>query len=128
MRTYSQLLVITLFYLWEINSSLLHHRLEKSINLYELFLLSSEIDIQKRTGYDERFTIDNAENESLLIEIVKNNERYRKLQYLKSIKDFPNETKIQIVKDFEDECDIHSISIKKGGLYNNWLLDKEIDG
>ena len=45
MRTYSQLLVITLFYLWEINSSLLHHRLEKSINLYELFLLSSEIDL-----------------------------------------------------------------------------------
>lgn len=122
-----KLLIIVIFYLWKTNSVLLHTRLEKAINLYDIYLLSSEIDIKKQNGYDERFPIDNTENVTLLIEIIKNNERIRKILYLESIKNSCDEIKIQAVKDISDEGDIRPMSNRNGGLYNNWLLDEEMD-
>jgi hypothetical protein len=122
------LLAIGSLHIRKTNSILLHQRLEKGINLYHIQEFSSEIELKRQKGYDERFSLDDIEKEnSLLIEIIKINEKYRKLQYLESIKNAPDETKIRVVKDFEEEGDIHTFSMTNGGLLNNWLLDEEID-
>ena len=108
-----------------INSLLLHTRLEKAINMYDLNILSSEIDLQYKKGYDERFPENILENQSILLEIIKNIERLRKIRHLESIQHACDEIKIQAVKDLSD--DIRPISITNGGLYNDWLLDQEFE-
>ena len=88
-------------------------------------VLQGTIDFIK--GYDERFPENVIENDSILLEIIKNIEKIQKLQYLESILFLPDEYKIQVVKDFSEESDILPMSIVKGGLFNNWELDGEFD-
>jgi hypothetical protein len=120
------------FYLFQlyfilINSLLLHNRLENAIHINNIQFISSKIELNRNIGMDERHNENITENQYLLLSIIKNIERVRQIEYLESIKGFPYETKIQIVKDLEEEGDIRPFSMTNGGLFNNWLLDEEFD-
>jgi hypothetical protein len=109
------------------NGILLHNRLEKSLNYYDINILSSEIALYRYKGYDERYNESVTESSSILLDIIKNIEKLKKIQYLESIQHSPDEIKIQTVKDFSEECDIRPVSISSGDLFKNWRLDKEFD-
>ena len=115
-------------YLWKGNTMLVHNQIGKATNLYEKQSLFTEVDIYRKIGYDQRITENDSENNLSLINILKNSERLKQIQYLQSIMSSPDEVKIQAVKDLEEECDIRPSSILQGGLYNNWQLDGEFEG
>ena len=104
-----------------------------------LYLTDMET-IDSMKGFDDRFPRSNIDENILLqsgegdadcassmrngvIEIIKNNERLRKIQYLESLTGSPDEYKVQAIKDLSEESDIRPFSIINGGLYNNWELD-----
>jgi len=87
--------------------------------------LTDIVTVGSPKGYDERFPENILENHSILLEIIKNIERLRKIRHLESIQHACDEIKIQAVKDLSD--DIRPISITNGGLFNDWLVDQEFD-
>ena len=111
------------------NGILLHNRLEKIINQYNIKILSSEIELYNHynKGYDEKHIENITESNEILLDIIKNIERLRKIRYLESISHSPDEFKLQVIKDFSEKNDIQPISIINGDLFKNWKLDEEFE-
>ena len=123
----THLFFIYIIWIWKVNCMLVHNRIGKANNLYDRQSLFSDIDLHHQKGYDHRIIENTTENHFLLVEILKNKERMRKIHYLQSLEGSPDEKKIQAIKDLEEECEIRPSSIIKGGLFNSWKADGEFD-